>query len=101
MIGPELVNALFSGLVLLLGAVATLVTARGRKAGVQRREHRDLQRRLLAALGHIFRLESELAERGVTPPTRPAVLDQDDGEDVAPLPPVARPGNTGGGRHGA
>lgn len=100
---PELINAVFSGLVLLLGALAGLLTVRGRQAGVRRRDYRDLQRKLVAALGHVFRLETQLAAVGQEPPPRPAVLELDE-SDAAPtppatLPPVPRP--DGGERRGA
>ncbi|MGL5911216.1 MAG: hypothetical protein ACRCZP_14530 [Phycicoccus sp.] len=87
------VNAIFSGLVLLLGAVAALVTARGRRASVRRRDYRDLERRFLAALAHIFALETDLAGLGRNPRPRPAALDADDEPDATPavLPPQPRP----------
>ena len=93
MVDPPTINAVFSGLVLLLGALATLITARGRRAGVQRREFRALQRRYLAALTHIFSLESLVAGLGVAPPARPAAIESaDDDELPAPtLPPAPRP----------
>ena len=98
-VDPPTINAVFSGLVLLLGALATLVTARGRRAGVQRREYRELQRTVVDAFGHIFVLETALASRGITPPPRPARLDQGGVDDDAPvpsstpaLPPQPRPG---------
>lgn len=88
-VDPAAINAVFSGLVLLLGALATLVTARSRRAGVQRREYRELQRTMLDAFGHIYILETALASRGIAPPARPRRLDQF-GEDD-PAPPVALP----------
>lgn len=93
-VDPSAINAVFSGLVVLLGALATLVTARGRRAGVQRRDFRDLQRVNVAAFGHIYTLEVALASHGVTPPPRPALLDQGRDEDAIPapaLPPQPRP----------
>lgn len=108
---PQLVNAIFSGLVLLLGAVGTLVATRGRRAAVDRREHRKLQRRYIAALRHIFRLETELAELGHQPPARPELLDDEDddggdgravrGVDPSTLPPTPQPVIDRRGRHGA
>jgi hypothetical protein len=95
---PELVNAAFSGLVLLLGALGGLLTIRGRQAGVRRREYRDVQRRFIAALGHIFKLETALAAVGQQPPARPAILEPDDEDDPPPaLPPLPRP--DGSARH--
>jgi hypothetical protein len=84
------VNGVFSGLVLLLGAVATLVTARSRRMGVQRREFRELQRTVVDAFGHIFVLETALAQRGITPPPRPKRLDEV-GEDDVPTPTALPP----------
>ena len=84
------VNGIFSGLVLLLGAVATLVTARSRRIGVQRREFRELQRTVVDAFSHIFTLETALAQRGITPPARPKRLDEVGAED-APAPTPALP----------
>jgi len=98
-VDPPTINAVFSGLVLLLGALATLVTARGRRAGVERREFRELQRTVVDAFGHIFVLETELASRGITPPPRPPRLDKDGSDDdnsaatpTPALPPQPRPG---------
>lgn len=88
-------NGIFSGLVLVLGALATLITARGRKVGVQRREFRELQRTVVDAFGHIFVLETALASRGIKPPARPSRLDQIDGDESVPtpaLPPQPSPG---------
>jgi hypothetical protein len=95
-VDPPTINAVFSGLVLLLGALATLVTARGRRAGVERRELRELQRTVVDAFGHIFVLETALASRGIAPPPRPPRLDRSDDDDVPTptpaLPPQPRPG---------
>jgi hypothetical protein len=75
--------------------VAALVTARGRRAGVQRREFRALQRRYLAALTHIFALETVVAGLGQAPPARPTAIesaDDDAAEHLTPtLPPAPRP----------
>ena len=95
-VDPPTINAVFSGLVLLLGALATLVTARSKRVGVQRREFRKLQRRYLAGLGHIFSLETILAGAGIAPPPRPPLIDQnDEDEEAVPatpaLPPQPRP----------
>lgn len=97
-VDPPTINAVFSGLVLVLGGLATLITARGRRAGVQRREFRSLQRRYLAALTHVFALETVIAGLGQIPPARPGVIDQVDDEDDAPtpsLPPRPRPETRG------
>lgn len=94
-VDPAVINAVFSGLVLLLGALATLVTARGRKAGVQRREYRELQRTVVDAFGHIFVLETMVAGAGLRPPPRPPRLDRLDEDETVPtpaLPPQPSPG---------
>lgn len=93
-VDPAAINAVFSGLVLLLGALAGLVTARGRKAGIRQRDYRDLQRRFLVSLTHVFTLETALAAHGIKPPARPTGLDPTADEDDSPvpaLPPQPRP----------
>lgn len=104
MLDAQVINAVFSGLVLLLGAVGALIGVRARRAGVTRREYRDLQRQHVAALVHIFALEVELARHGRTPPPRPGVLDVDPEHDepgpVAALPPPPAP-DPPEGRHAA
>lgn len=87
-VDPQTINAVFSGLVLVLGALATLVTARSRRAGVQRRDYRQLQRVNVAAFGHIYTLEVALASHGVAPPARPPELDDRDDNDELPATPV-------------
>lgn len=104
---PELVGSIFSGLVLLVGALATYTANRSRRIGEDqrtlRRQFRELQRKYLAAVGHMFSLEVELAERNLRVPKRPAILeaDNDDDDPVAatppPPPPPAQPGGTDGG----
>ncbi len=54
-----------------------------------RRQMRQMQRKLVAALQHIFSLESDRAQRGLPVPNRPAILEMDD-EDDEPAP-AARP----------
>ncbi|TAK32321.1 MAG: hypothetical protein EPO40_03060 [Myxococcaceae bacterium] len=100
---PQLVNAVFSGLVLLLGAVGTLVATRGRRVAVDRREHRRLQRAHLDALRHIFQLEQDLADIGEVPRPRPRSLDggDEDNDPPAVLPPTPQPAVEERGRHGA
>lgn len=93
-VDPAVINAVFSGLVLLLGAFAGLVTARSRRAGIRQRDYRDLQRRFIISLTHVFTLETALAAHGVTPPARPVGLDPTRDEDDVPvpaLPPQPRP----------
>jgi len=92
-VSPEVINALFQGAVLLLGALGLTAANRGRRQVVTRRDYRALQRRYLAALSHVFSLESELAARGIRAPDRPAELedDDDDGPTLPPTPEPARP----------
>lgn len=82
---PQVINSLFQGLVLVLGAVGTLFAIRSRNAEVTRREYRRTRTRLHLALAYIYRLGDELAERGIPIPTRPAGLDEDEDD---PAPPV-------------
>lgn len=102
MIDAALIQAVFSGLVLLLGAVGGLVTVRGRRTAVRARDLKALQRQCLAALAHIFRLERELAAHGIRPPPRPDELEPEDDDAPAPLPPPPQvDGNeSAAGRHG-
>lgn len=87
----ELISAVFTGLTGLLAATAAVLANRSRRVGEDsravRRQARLLQKKLLAALQHIFSLEHELAERGITPPARPEILEMDDDDDgPAPQP---------------
>jgi hypothetical protein len=84
LVDAQLIGAVFNGLVLLLGAVGGLLAVRGKRAAVSRRDHRDLQRRFVVALRHIFALETGLAAAGLDVPPRPAELDEGDEEDAAP-----------------
>lgn len=90
---PELLGSIFSGLVLVIGALATYTAARSRRVGEDtrtlRRQARAYQKRFLAAMAHIFRLEVDLAERGIPVPPRPAALEDTDDDDppVQPAPP--------------
>jgi hypothetical protein len=88
---PELITAIFQGAVLVFGALGITAAQRSRRASVSRRAHRALQREHLAALGHIFRLETELAEHGVPVPARPEILEKDDDDGGPALPPVPEP----------
>jgi hypothetical protein len=105
-ISPELVGSIFSGLVLLVGALATYTASRSRRVGEDartlRRDLRTLQKRYVAALKHIFHMETALAHRGLEVPERPAELEADDDDPpVAPtprLPPPPTP--AAGGGHG-
>lgn len=85
---PEMINALFSGALLLVGALSTYTAARSRKLGLDRRYVRDLERRYLAARAYIFTMKRVLVDHGITVPSQPPDLDEDDG-----------PGSPGGGPH--
>lgn len=88
----EIVSAMFTGLTGLLAAIAALLANRSRRvtedSRLLRRQVRQLQRKVLAALQHIFALEHELAERGIRIPARPEILEADD-EDDGPTPQTA------------
>lgn len=81
----EMISAVFTGLTGLLAGLAALLANRSRRvtedSRLIRRQARQLQKRLLAALGHIFTLETELAERGLPVPPRPEILEADDDDD--------------------
>ena len=104
-ISVEAIGAVFSGLVLVIGALATFTANRSRRVGEDRkalkRQYRNLQRKFLAGVQHIFKLETELAERGIHVPPRPAILEADDDDDdsVAPTP-APPPPPVVGGQHG-
>lgn len=89
----ELISAMFTGLTGLLAAGAAVLAQRSRRVGEDsraiRRQARTLQKKLLAALQHIFSLEHELAERGIQPPARPDILESDDDDDGPPTRPEA------------
>lgn len=90
-ISPELIGSIFTGLTGLLAALAAFTANRNRRISEDskaiRRQARTIQKKLLAALTHIFTLEHELAERGIPVPARPEVLEQDDDDDgPAPKP---------------
>ncbi len=106
-ISPELVGSIFSGLVLLVGALATYTASRSRRVGEDarslRRDLRTLQRRYVAALQHIFHMETVLADRGLRVPERPAELEADDDDEppIAPTPSLPPPPTpAAGGGHG-
>lgn len=82
---PQVLNSLFNGLVLVLGAVGTLLAVRSRNVEVSRREYRATRRRLHIALAYIYRLGDELAQHGLPIPPRPAGLDDED-DEPPPLP---------------
>ncbi len=84
----QVINSLFQGLVLVLGAVGTLLAIRSRTAEVTRREYRRTRTRLHLALAYIYRLGDELAERGIPIPPRPPGLDDDEDDPAPPTPPA-------------
>jgi hypothetical protein len=89
-VSVEVISAVFTGLTGLLAAVAAVLANRSRRVGEDsraiKRQYRLLQRKLLAALEHIFALEHELAARGIPRPERPEILEQDDDDGPAPTP---------------
>lgn len=87
----EVVNAVFSGLVVLLTLLTTGTTIRARRVEVDRRAHRDLQRDHLVALTHIYQLELAMALAGLTPLTRPDRLRSSQHDDPSGSPPALPP----------
>lgn len=86
LIDPAVVTAIFQGIVLLLGGLASLIAVMGRRSGVRTSEYNRTRDRLLVALAYIYRLGEELAERGIPVPPRPDGLDLDD-EEQGPRAP--------------
>jgi hypothetical protein len=86
----ELISAIFTGLTGLLAALAAVLAQRARRVGEDgrfyRRQARDLHRKLLAALGHINKLEEVLINARRPVPDRPAILEADDDDDGTPQP---------------
>lgn len=78
LLDPAVINAVFQGLVVLVGAVASLLAVRGRRVEVARRDYRRTRTRLQVALAYIDRLADRLAAHGHPIPRRPAELDEDD-----------------------
>lgn len=79
---PELIGPIATGLAGLVAAIAGLLTVRSQRISAQLEECRreleateaegeDYRGVALLALRHIFRLETMLANRGVSPPARP------------------------------
>ncbi len=91
LISPELIGSAFTGLTGLLAALAAFTATRSRRVQEDRKavrkQARLLQRKLIAALDHMFDLETLLAQRGIPVPTRPEILEVDDDDDE----PSARP----------
>jgi len=87
----EVVNAVFSGLVVLLTLFTTSATIRARRVAVDRRAYRELQRDHVVALQHIYELELMVAARGITPPKRPDRLETTDDDGTSGNPPALPP----------
>jgi hypothetical protein len=81
----ELISAVFTGLIGLLSGLGVLLATQRRRSDQDSREvrrgYRELQRKFVAALGHIFALETTLAQRGIPAPERPEILERDDDVD--------------------
>ena len=73
--------AILQGTAVLVGALGLGVAQRNKRARVSRRAWRDLERRFLSAMEHIFTLEFELAERGIPRPPRPRTLESSEDDD--------------------
>jgi hypothetical protein len=89
-VSVEFVNAVFSGLVVLLTLFTTSATVRARRVAVDRRAYRELQRDHLQALTFIYELETFCAVRGLVPPQRPDRLERTE-DDGTPSPPALPP----------
>jgi hypothetical protein len=74
------ITAAFQGAAVLLTGVASLAALRSSRAASGRRAGRERDRLLLAALGHITKLERYIARRGLPVPARPALLEGDDSD---------------------
>jgi hypothetical protein len=85
----ELISAIFTGLTGLLAGLAAVLAQRSRRvtedSRAVRRGYRQLQKRFLAAMDHIFVLE-QLVPAGRRPP-RPEILEADEDDDG----PTAQP----------
>jgi len=81
----EMISALFTGVTGLLSGIAVLLATRSRRVSEDsryvRRAYRRLQDKFLAAMAHMFVLETKLAERGIPVPARPEILDAEDDDD--------------------
>jgi hypothetical protein len=94
----EVVNAVFSGLVVLLTLFTTQATIRARRVAVDRRAYRELQRDHLVALTFVYELETFCAVRGLTPPKRPDRLETMADDDTPGSPPSLPPPPVPAGR---
>jgi hypothetical protein len=96
-VSVELISAMFTGLTGLLSGLAVLLATRSRRVSEDsrhiRRGYRVLQDKYLAAMGHLFKLETRLAEHGFPVPARPEILESDDDDD-GPTPQPALSGRT-------
>lgn len=85
-----MISAVFTGLTGLLAAIAAVLANRTRRASEDgryyRRQARELQRKLLAALGHINLLEEHLINARRPVPDRPEILERDDDDDGTAQP---------------
>lgn len=87
-----MISAVFTGLTGFLAVLAGILANRSRRRGedgrVVRKLYRELQRKFLAAMEHIFLLEQELVEARRPVPDRPQILEQDDDDDGPTPTPV-------------
>jgi len=90
-----MISALFTGVTGLLSGLAVLLATRSRRVSEDsryiRRAYRGLQDKFLAAMGHMFVLETRLAEKGIPVPPRPEILETDEDDD-GPTPQPAPAG---------
>jgi len=89
-LSTEAISAIFTGLTGLLAVIAGMLANRSRRRSedsrAARKLYRELQKRFLAAMEHIFALEQELVEARRPVPPRPEILEQDDDDDGPPPP---------------
>lgn len=71
---PNIIGSLISFATLLVTSILGYLATRGRQVEAELKELRDLQRRHLIALKHIFTLRSHMMNRGITPPKEPKGL---------------------------
>ena len=92
-VSVELVTAVGTTLTSLLGGIAVLLANRSRRMSEDtrslRRAARQLQKRFLAAMDHIYVLEEALIHARRHVPDRPAILEADDDDDEPPTPQPA------------
>lgn len=78
---PQVINSVFQGGALLLGALGTFLAVLTRRREVRARDDRRTRRRLQLALGYIDRLGDRLAARGLAIPSPPPGLYDEDDDD--------------------